>query len=57
MIDFKPLLENNTKLGIYMNLDSLIDTRLSIVYYHSPKMFKEIIKNINSYQYLYLNRF
>lgn len=50
MIDFKPLLENNTKLGIYINLDSLIDTRLSIIYYHSPKMFKDIIKNINSYQ-------
>ena len=50
MIDFKPLLENNDKLGIYINLDSLIDTRLSILHYHSPKLFKNIIKDLDGYQ-------
>lgn len=50
MIDFTTVLENNTKLGIYINLDSLIDTRLSVLHYHSPKIFKQVIKSIDKYQ-------
>lgn len=50
MIDFTTVLENNTKLGIYINLDSLIDTRLSVLHYHSPKIFKQVVKSIDKYQ-------
>lgn len=51
MLDFKHLIENGKKHDIYTNLDSILDTRLSLIYSLNKSLFSDIVKNnLNNYQ-------
>lgn len=51
MLDFKHLIEKGNKHDIYTNLDSILDTRLGLIYSVNKPLFSDIIKkNLNSYQ-------
>lgn len=51
MLDFKHLINSNSKHDIYTNLDSILDTRLGLIYSLNKKLFASIVKdNLNNYQ-------
>lgn len=51
MLDFKHLIDKGNKHDIYTNLDSILDTRLSLIYSLNKTLFTDIVKNnLNSYQ-------